>query len=133
MSNVCYLAIIFIFLVVTARYCSLPGSYCSLLVVTDRYHSLLLVPTFSMKDSSLFQSERNYLTIQEKIIYTTATNTVSLLRTFVVQHYSFVSNCKGGGRGQIADFGKKNPSSSFNYYKRMTQTQKTPPPILRIS
>ena len=126
MSNVCYLAIIFIFLVVTARYCSLPGSYCSLLVVTDRYHSLLLVPTYSMKDSSLFQSERNYLTIQEKIIYTTATNTVSLLRTFVVQHYSFVSNCKG-------DFGKKNPSSSFNYYKRMTQTQKTPPPILRIS
>ena len=31
-------------------YCSLPGGYCSLLVVTARYHSLLLVPTFSMNE-----------------------------------------------------------------------------------
>ena len=43
------------YLVVTARYlvittgnCSLAGGYCSLLVVTARYRSLLLVPTFSM-------------------------------------------------------------------------------------
>ena len=55
MSNVCYLAEILIFLVVTGRYlvitagdCSLPGGYCSLMVVTARYRSLLLVPTFSM-------------------------------------------------------------------------------------
>ena len=35
--------------------------------------------------------------------------------------HSFVPNCRGGRRegGQIANFGKK-PSSSFNYYKRMT-------------
>ena len=25
-----------------------------------------------------------------------------------------------GGGGQVANFGEKNPSSSFNYYKRMT-------------
>ena len=29
-------------------YCSLPSGYCSLLVATARYRSLLLVPTFSM-------------------------------------------------------------------------------------
>ena len=40
MSNVCYLAIILIFLVVTARY----------LVVTVRYWWLLLVSTFSMNE-----------------------------------------------------------------------------------
>ena len=38
MSNVCYLAKILIFLVVTACYCSLPGCYWL----------LLLIPTFSM-------------------------------------------------------------------------------------
>ena len=45
MLNVCYLAVILIFLVVTARYLmvntgygSIPGSYCSLLVVTARSH-----------------------------------------------------------------------------------------------
>ena len=32
-------------------YCSLRGGYCSLLVVTIRYRSLLLVPTFSMNAS----------------------------------------------------------------------------------
>ena len=57
------MAVTLILLVVTARcqvvtagyccsllggYCSLPGGYCSLLVVAARYHSLLLVPTFSM-------------------------------------------------------------------------------------
>ena len=54
MSNLCYLAVILIFLVVTALYLmitigyySLPGGYCSL-VITTRYRSLLLVPTFSM-------------------------------------------------------------------------------------
>ena len=55
MSNVCYLDVIWIFLLVAARYlmvtacyCSLLGGYCSLPVVTARYRSLLLVPTFSM-------------------------------------------------------------------------------------
>ena len=55
MSNVCYLDVIWIFflvaaryLMVTACYCSLLGGYCSLPVVTARYRSLLLVPTFSM-------------------------------------------------------------------------------------
>ena len=54
------------YLVVTARYlimvttgyargfCSLPSGYCSLLEVTTRYHSLLLVPTFSMSGISYF-------------------------------------------------------------------------------
>ena len=36
------------YLVVPARYCSLTGGYCSLLVVTALYRSLLLVPTCSM-------------------------------------------------------------------------------------
>ena len=36
------------YLVVTARYLVVTGSYWSLLVVIARYHSLLLVPTFSM-------------------------------------------------------------------------------------
>ena len=34
--------------VVTARYLMVNAGYCSLLVVTARYRSLLLVPTFSM-------------------------------------------------------------------------------------
>ena len=34
-----------------------------------------------------------------------------------VYKYYFVLNCRGR---QIANFGKKNHSSSFNYYKRMT-------------
>ena len=41
MSNVCYFAAILVFLVVTARYCSLP-------VVTARYRLLLLIPTYSI-------------------------------------------------------------------------------------
>ena len=75
MSNVCYLAVILIFLVVTARYpvatsdsCSLPGGYCSLLVVITRYRSLLLVPTFSViyilhrtKNSNLFNTKNSNL------------------------------------------------------------------------
>ena len=56
MSNVCYLAVILIFLVViSAGYCSLSSGYCGLklvtwwlLVVTVRYRLLLLVPTFGM-------------------------------------------------------------------------------------
>ena len=36
------------YLVVTTGYCSLPSGYCSLLVVTARYRSLLLVPIFSI-------------------------------------------------------------------------------------
>ena len=35
-------------MLVTARYLVVNGGYCSLLVVTARYHSLLLVTTFSM-------------------------------------------------------------------------------------
>ena len=60
-SNICYLAVILVFfggylvvtahhLVVTACYCSLPGGYYSLVVVTARNHSLMFVPTFSMND-----------------------------------------------------------------------------------
>ena len=72
MSNVCYLAIILIFLVVpwwlllvncwlllvTARYLVFIGGYCSLLVVTARYRSLLLVPTFSMNELTSFSIRR---------------------------------------------------------------------------
>ena len=57
-SNVCYLAVILIFLVVTdrylvatavtTRYVVVAGGYCTLSVVTARYRSLLIVPTFSM-------------------------------------------------------------------------------------
>ena len=58
-SNVCYLAVILIlfgdylvvtarYLVVTACYLVVTGGYYSLLVVTARYRSSLLVPTFSM-------------------------------------------------------------------------------------
>ena len=35
---------------VTARYLVIAGAYCSLLAVTARYRSLLLVPTFSVND-----------------------------------------------------------------------------------
>ena len=56
MSNVCYLAVILIFLVVSAHYCSLLDGYCSLLVVTARYRSLLLVPTLSMNVFLIFST-----------------------------------------------------------------------------
>ena len=56
------------YLVVTARYlvvatvhCSFSGGYCSLLVVTGRYRSLLLVPTFSMNECI------NNMNVQKKI------------------------------------------------------------------
>ena len=39
-----------------------------------------------------------------------------ILQRWYHQH-SFVSNCRGY---QIANFGGKKPTSSFNYYKRMT-------------
>ena len=59
MSNVCNLAVIFVFfggyllvtaryIVVTAGYCLLPGGYYSLLVVTACYSLLQLIPTFSI-------------------------------------------------------------------------------------
>ena len=48
MSNACYLAVILIFLLVTARSLMVTTCYCSLLVVTAHYRSLLLVPNFSM-------------------------------------------------------------------------------------
>ena len=53
MSNVCHLAKILIFLVVTACYLVVTGGYCSLLMVTARYGSLLLAPTFSMNVNKL--------------------------------------------------------------------------------
>ena len=60
MSSVCYLAVILTFLVVTARYLVVTarykvvtGGYCSLLVAAACYHSLLLVPTFSMNGSEM--------------------------------------------------------------------------------
>ena len=43
------------YLVVTARYLMVTTCYCSLLVVTARYRSLLLVPTFSINDIRLHQ------------------------------------------------------------------------------
>ena len=55
MSNVCYLAVIMIFLVVTARYLVVTAHYLVvtarywwLLLVTGGYCLLLLIPTFSM-------------------------------------------------------------------------------------
>ena len=59
MSNVGYLAVILIFfggyLVVTALYLMVTTCYCSLLMVTARHRSLLLVPTFSINDIRLHQ------------------------------------------------------------------------------
>ena len=56
MSNVCYLAVILIFLVVTARYLMVTAGYCSLrVVVSGGYCSLplvLVVPNFSMYDDA---------------------------------------------------------------------------------
>ena len=43
-----YLVVTTRYLVVTARYQAVTGGCCSLLVVTARYRSLLLVPNFSM-------------------------------------------------------------------------------------
>ena len=43
-----YLVVTACYLVVTARYLVITSGYCLLLVVTAHYHSLLLVPTFSM-------------------------------------------------------------------------------------
>ena len=47
-----YLVVPARYLMVTASYYSLPSGYCSLLVVTARYRSLLLVRTFNMIISS---------------------------------------------------------------------------------
>ena len=47
-----YLVVTARYLVVSAGYCSLPGDYRSLLVFTARYRSLLLVPTFSINEST---------------------------------------------------------------------------------
>ena len=61
MSNVCYLAVILIFLWLLGGYCSLSSGYCWLLLitwwlllVTGGYSSLLLVSTFSMNVLSEF-------------------------------------------------------------------------------
>ena len=70
MSNVSYLAVIFHYLggylVVTACYLMVTTGYCSLLVVTVRYRSLLIVPTFSMNVSSnisrMFYMKLDFLT-----------------------------------------------------------------------
>ena len=64
MSNVCYLAVIWIFrgyLVVTARSLVIARGYYSLLVVTARYRSLLLVPTFSMNMPLLLSPSPAYI------------------------------------------------------------------------
>ena len=42
--NACYLAVILIFLVVTAQYLVVTGGCFSLLMVTVRYRSVLFVP-----------------------------------------------------------------------------------------
>ena len=42
-----YLVVTACYLMVITSYHSLPGGYCSLLVVAACYHLLLLVPTFS--------------------------------------------------------------------------------------
>ena len=48
-------------------------------------------------------------------------NFYSKLSVWISPRHSFVSNCSGwGGGGQTAHFWEKKPSSSFNYYKRMT-------------
>ena len=65
MSNVYHLAVILIFLVVTARYLVVTARYCWLiwwlLVVTARSRSLLLVPTFSMNVYQLVFTKRSYI------------------------------------------------------------------------
>ena len=64
MSNWCYLAVIWIFrgyLVVTARYLVITRGYCSLLVVTARCRSLLLVPTFNMNMPLLLSPSPAYI------------------------------------------------------------------------
>ena len=43
-----YVVVTACYLMVTTGYCLLPGGYCLLLVVTACYHTLLLVPNFSM-------------------------------------------------------------------------------------
>ena len=43
-----YLVVTASYLMVTARYLVVTSGYCLLMVVTVRYQSLLLVPTFSM-------------------------------------------------------------------------------------
>ena len=60
MLNVYYLAKILIFSVVTARYLVVTGGYHLLLVVTARYRSLLLIPTFSMNGKKYrFQNKKD--------------------------------------------------------------------------
>ena len=50
MLIVCYLTVILIFWWLLGSYCLVLSGYCLLLVVTGRYHSLLLLPTFSMNE-----------------------------------------------------------------------------------
>ena len=75
MSNMCYLAAILIFLVVTwwllivtqqlllvtARYLVVTAGYWSLVVATARYRLLLLVPTFSMSGHQRCSMKKNVL------------------------------------------------------------------------
>ena len=54
-----YLVVNVRYLMVTTGYWSLSGGYSLLLVVTARYHSLLLVPTFSLNGSGNTLDENN--------------------------------------------------------------------------
>ena len=77
MSNACYLVVILIFLVVTwwlrvvtwwlllvnARYLMVTGGYCSLPVVTTRYLSVLLVPTFTI-NNNFIPKKKNVLSLK---------------------------------------------------------------------
>ena len=81
-----YLVVIACYLVVTVRYCSLPGGYCSLLVVTALYHSFLLDSTFSM--NGLFLNKVAGKVFKNIFFYRTPTVTASVVVVTVALCYN---------------------------------------------
>ena len=61
-----YLVVTARYVVVTARYLLVTDGYCSLLVFTARYRSLLLVPTFSMNEETI---EINKFLLKELLMF----------------------------------------------------------------
>ena len=92
------------------------------------FGGLLKCPDFIMVDMSIRWSEKPisklldnlnkfFLFVRVRSIQCTGCSFGLVTSMFV---YSFVRNCKGGGGGSNYKFWGKKPSSSFNYYKRMT-------------
>ena len=93
-----YLVVTAWYLVVTACYVVVTGGYCSLLVVTTHYRSLLLVPTFSF---SLHQSnQKNGKNLSKGILVSIKQKNKIYNNFFFLCGFSFITihesqDCRG--------------------------------------